>query len=67
MREIDLMTDRAHSARVFDHLLGGKTNYLADRAAGDAAIAAAPNARPRTVRVHRPDPVRRRRPEAVSC
>jgi hypothetical protein len=43
--EIDLMTDRAHSARVYDYLLGGKTNYLADREAGDAAIAAAPNAR----------------------
>jgi hypothetical protein len=42
---IDLATDRAHSARVYDYLLGGKTNYVADRAAGDAAIAAAPNAR----------------------
>jgi len=42
---LDLMTDRAHSARVYDYLLGGKTNYRADREAGDAAIAAMPSMR----------------------
>jgi hypothetical protein len=32
----------AHSARVHDYWLGGKDNYAADRAAGDAVIAAYP-------------------------
>lgn len=32
----------AHQARVYDYWLGGKDNYAADRAAGDAAIAAWP-------------------------
>jgi len=50
--EIDLMTDRAHSARIYDYLLGGKTNYLADREAGDAALAAMPSMRS-TARVQR--------------
>jgi O-methyltransferase involved in polyketide biosynthesis len=44
-RTLDLMTDRAHSARVYDYLLGGKTNYAADRQAGDAALAAMPSMR----------------------
>jgi O-methyltransferase involved in polyketide biosynthesis len=43
--QVDLRTDRAHCARVYDYLLGGKTNYFADRAAGDAALAAMPSMR----------------------
>ena len=35
-------TDVAHSARVHDYWLGGKDNYIADRAAGDAVIEAYP-------------------------
>jgi hypothetical protein len=35
-------TTVAHSARVHDYWLGGKDNYAADRAAGDAVIAAYP-------------------------
>jgi hypothetical protein len=35
-------TSVAHSARVHDYWLGGKENYAADRAAGDAVIAAYP-------------------------
>ncbi len=38
----DLMTDRAHSARVYDYVLGGKDNYAADRALGDATLEAMP-------------------------
>ena len=42
---IDLMTDRAHSARIYDYLLGGKTNYQPDRDAAEAASAAWPSLR----------------------
>ena len=35
-------TSVAHQARVYDYLLGGKDNYAADRAAGEAMIAAYP-------------------------
>jgi S-adenosyl methyltransferase len=35
-------TTVAHSARVHDYWLGGKDNFVADRAAGDAVIAAYP-------------------------
>ena len=35
-------TSVAHIARVYDYWLGGKDNFAADRAAGDAAIAAYP-------------------------
>jgi S-adenosyl methyltransferase len=35
-------TSVAHSARVHDYWLGGNNNYAADRAAGDAVIAAYP-------------------------
>jgi hypothetical protein len=31
-------TTKAHAARVYDYLLGGKDNYAADRAAADAAL-----------------------------
>ncbi|HUZ35245.1 MAG TPA: SAM-dependent methyltransferase [Streptosporangiaceae bacterium] len=36
-------TSVAHVARMYDYLLGGKDNYAADRAAGDAAIQAYPD------------------------
>jgi hypothetical protein len=39
-RRID--TSVAHSARVHDYWLGGKDNFAADRAAGDAVLAAYP-------------------------
>lgn len=39
---IDLMIDRPHSARMYDYFLGGKTNFEADRVAGDAVIAGFP-------------------------
>ncbi len=35
-------TSVAHSARVHNYWLGGKDNFAADRAAGDAVIAAYP-------------------------
>jgi hypothetical protein len=40
---VDLRVDVPHSARVYDYLLGGKTNYEADRAAGDASVRAWPS------------------------
>ena len=43
--EPDMMTDRAHTARAYDYLLGGKDNYAADRAIGDAAERAWPAVR----------------------
>jgi SAM-dependent methyltransferase len=36
-------TSVAHSARVYNYLLGGKDNFAADRAAGDRMIEALPN------------------------
>ena len=39
--EID--TSVAHIARVYDYWLGGKDNYRADRAAGEAALQAYPD------------------------
>jgi hypothetical protein len=44
---MDLQTDRAHGARIYDYLLGGKDNYFTDRAAGDASLRAWP-----ALRVH---------------
>ncbi|MFD7297861.1 SAM-dependent methyltransferase [Streptomyces sp. NPDC059897] len=38
-------TSRPHPARIYDYLLGGKDNYKVDREAGDALVAAAPEAR----------------------
>ena len=35
---MDLGTDRAHGARIYDYILGGKDNYAVDRAAGDASL-----------------------------
>jgi SAM-dependent methyltransferase len=43
IESIDLHQDVAHSARVYDYLLGGKDNYAADRAAGDASMRAWPS------------------------
>jgi O-methyltransferase involved in polyketide biosynthesis len=42
---VDLRTDRAHSARVYDYMLGGKTNFAADRDAGDKIIEEWPGSR----------------------
>ncbi|GLY92441.1 SAM-dependent methyltransferase [Actinoallomurus iriomotensis] len=33
-----LRTDVAHGARIYDYILGGKDNYAADRAAGNATL-----------------------------
>ncbi|GAA5116928.1 SAM-dependent methyltransferase [Pseudonocardia adelaidensis] len=35
---MDLAIDRAHGARIYDYILGGKDNYAVDRAAGDASL-----------------------------
>ncbi|MFJ9844039.1 SAM-dependent methyltransferase [Kitasatospora sp. NPDC101155] len=43
--QVDLRTDRAHSARVYDYLLGGKTNFPADREVADRLLADLPGAR----------------------
>jgi hypothetical protein len=40
---IKIDTSVAHSARVYDYLLGGKDNFAADREAGDQMIEALPN------------------------
>lgn len=41
---VELHTDRPHAARVYDWLLGGKTNYPADRKAAEQTLAALPSA-----------------------
>jgi hypothetical protein len=41
----DLMTERAHSARMYDYFLGGKDNYPVDREMGEAAAASFPGIR----------------------
>jgi ubiquinone/menaquinone biosynthesis C-methylase UbiE len=35
---LDLGFDRAHGARIYDYILGGKDNYEIDRHAGDASL-----------------------------
>jgi SAM-dependent methyltransferase len=35
---MDLRTDRAHSARIYDYLLGGKDHFALDRAAADTSL-----------------------------
>jgi hypothetical protein len=35
---VDLRLDVAHGARIYDYILGGKDNFAADRAAGDATL-----------------------------
>jgi hypothetical protein len=42
---VDLQTDRAHPARVYDYMLGGETNFAADRAAGERIVAEWPGSR----------------------
>jgi S-adenosyl methyltransferase len=42
LSSLDLKTDVAHSARVYDYLLGGKDNFAADRAAAEEIIKVAP-------------------------
>ncbi|MCF3962515.1 SAM-dependent methyltransferase [Streptomyces fuscigenes] len=49
---VDLRTDRPHAARIYDALLGGKTNYAPDRAAADQVAANIPTAQV-AVRVNR--------------
>src|ERR1700728_3389167 len=39
-------TQRAHPARVYDYLLGGTHNFLADQDAARAILAVEPNSRP---------------------
>lgn len=41
---VDLQVDRPHGARVYDFLLGGKTNYAADREQAQKVLAAIPSA-----------------------
>ncbi|WP_232668212.1 SAM-dependent methyltransferase [Pseudonocardia sp. TRM90224] len=38
MSERDLHTDRAHGARIYDYILGGKDNYAMDRAVAEASL-----------------------------
>ncbi|MFD4405999.1 SAM-dependent methyltransferase [Nocardia sp. NPDC058499] len=42
---LDLHTDKPHSARIYDYLLGGKDNYPADQKAAAKVEPAVPNAR----------------------
>jgi hypothetical protein len=41
---IDLRTDRPHAARIYDFLLGGKTNYAADREQAQKVLGTIPAA-----------------------
>ncbi|GAA0493619.1 SAM-dependent methyltransferase [Streptomyces sp. NPDC046215] len=41
---VDLRLDRAHSARIYDYLLGGRTHFAADREAAGRILAAFPAA-----------------------
>ncbi|WP_405739386.1 SAM-dependent methyltransferase [Streptomyces sp. NBC_01525] len=41
---VDLRLDRAHSARIYDYFLGGKTNFLADRMAAGSVLGVFPAA-----------------------
>lgn len=42
-KPVEIDTSVAHSARVYNYLLGGKDNFAADREAGDRMMAALPN------------------------
>jgi hypothetical protein len=44
-KPVDLRPDQPHSARLYDYLLGGKTNYPADRDAAERAAKVNPGAR----------------------
>ena len=48
----EINVTKAHPARVYDYLLGGKDNFGADRALGDAVARAMPSAR-KMVRANR--------------
>jgi hypothetical protein len=52
MPPIDLKTDVAHPARVYDYWLGGKDNFAADREVAERALAVAPDV-PRSARANR--------------
>ncbi|SCK45770.1 SAM-dependent methyltransferase [Streptomyces sp. WMMB 322] len=41
---VDLQVDRPHGARVYDYLLGGKTNYAADREQAEKILESIPSA-----------------------
>lgn len=41
---VDLRLDRAHSSRIYDYFLGGKTNFLADRMAAGRVLGVFPAA-----------------------
>ncbi|MHA6618314.1 SAM-dependent methyltransferase [Pseudonocardia sp. DLS-67] len=43
--ELDLHTNRAHGARIYDYVLGGKDNYALDREAAEGAMKAWPGLR----------------------
>ncbi|MEV7084765.1 SAM-dependent methyltransferase [Streptomyces sp. NPDC093085] len=45
LRAEDIDTSRAHPARIYDYLLGGKDNYDIDRQAGERLALAAPEVR----------------------
>ncbi|WP_371515490.1 SAM-dependent methyltransferase [Kitasatospora sp. NBC_01300] len=47
--QVDLRTDRAHPARVYDYLLGGKTNFPVDREVGDRILGEWPGSRTATL------------------
>ncbi|WP_255205097.1 SAM-dependent methyltransferase [Actinomadura sp. BRA 177] len=61
-----MRTDVAHSARVYDHLLGGKDNYAADRTAAEEVVRIAPYMRT-SVRANRNFMVRVARHLAAEC
>lgn len=42
---LDLATGRAHGARIYDYILGGKDNYAIDREAGNASLQVWPSLR----------------------
>ncbi|WP_280423745.1 SAM-dependent methyltransferase [Nocardia carnea] len=44
-KSLDLQTDKPHSARIYDYLLGGKDNYPADQQAAAKVEQAVPDAR----------------------
>ncbi|GAA3980414.1 SAM-dependent methyltransferase [Actinomadura viridis] len=43
--QVDLGTDRAHGARIYDYILGGKDHYELDRAAAEATLQVWPSLR----------------------
>ncbi|RFS81263.1 SAM-dependent methyltransferase [Actinomadura spongiicola] len=65
-RSADLKTNVAHSARVYDYLLGGKDNYAADREAAEEVVKIAPYM-PTSVRASRNFMVRVARHLADEC